>query len=175
MDVFISHSRSDDKLARLLAEALAANGISTWPDGPSLQPGERLADAIERAVKDADNILLLIGTEHEPSPFQQSEWQAALKAAWGSPTKRLIPLLIGEAKLPTFVRSANGFGQAIQVMRIQDPQRDWQKVVGELVKVLQHKADLQEFAQNVNTTEEDRAQQQQRLAYLKRAAETFKP
>jgi hypothetical protein len=59
-------------------------------------------------------------------------------------------------------------------MRMEDPRRDWQRVVGELVKVLQHKADLGEFAQNVNTTEEDRTQQQQRLAYLKRAAETFK-
>jgi hypothetical protein len=172
MDVFISYSHSDDKLARLLAEQLAANGISTSLDNQSPEPGDRSVDAI---VKDADNVLLVIeAKQHEPSPSQQSEWQAALKAAWASPTKRLIPLLIGEAKLPTFVRSAVGSGQAIQVMRIQDPQRDWQKVVGELVKVLQHKADLGEFAQNVNTTEEDRAQQQQRLAYLKRAAETFK-
>jgi hypothetical protein len=171
MNVFISHSHSEDKLAHSLAKELAANGISTSLDKPP--PGHG-ADAIERAVKDADNVLLLIGTEHEPSPLQQSEWQAALKAAWASPTKRLIPLLLGNAKLPTFVRSAVQSGQAIQAMRIEDPRRDWQRVVGELVKVLQNKADLGEFAQNLNTTEEDRTQQQQRLAYLKRAAETFK-
>lgn len=171
MNVFISHSRSEVALARTLAKALEANGVAVSLDTASCPPGELLSDAIERSVADADSILLLVGAESEPSLSQQ----AVLKAAWTSPTKRLIPLLIGNARLPNFVRSAVRSGDTIQAIRIRDPRRDWQKVVGELVDVLLHRADLKKFAQNLNTTAEDRAQQKERLAYLRRAAETFKP
>lgn len=175
MDVFISYNRSDpsDKLAEDLAKELAANGISTWFDKQSLKPGEAWAEVMERAVNDADNVLLLIDTR-DPSAVQQSEWAAALKAAWGSPNKRLIPLLIGKAELPAFVRSTVPSGQSIQTIRMRNPRRDRQKVIEGLVGILQHKTDVRDVVQNVNTTQEDRAQQQHRLDYLKRAAASFK-
>ncbi len=178
MDVFISYRRSADArdLASNLAKVLGERGVSASFDEQPLKGRESWSSTtIERAVRDADNILLLIDTGGEPSEFQESEWRTALEAVWTNPRKRLIPLLIGNAELPTFVRSSVRPGQSVHTFRMKDRRSDWNRVVDGLTSVFKKKANLFDVAQNVNTTEEDKVQQKKRLDYLKSAAQTFKP
>ena len=180
MDVFISYRRSDanSKLAKSLAKALGDSGVSTWFDKQSLKTGEPWAEATRQAILDANNIVVMIDPEGQPTRSQESEWRAALEAVWTNPQKRLIPLLMGNAEIPGFVRNTVAPGREIQAIRVEDPRRDWKHVVSQLVTALKyHKnlGDVVEHVEHVDTTAKDRAQQQERIDYITRAAESFKP
>jgi hypothetical protein len=84
-------------------------------------------------------------------------------------------VLLGNAEIPTFVRSAFSNGHQVPVIRIADSQRDRTRGVNRLVAALQTGTDLGHLVECVDTSREDRAQQRKRLAYLKRAAKAFKP
>jgi len=43
--------------------------------------------------------------------MQELEWQAALEAKWNDPEKNLIPVLIGQAEVPNFLRGVTSKGQ----------------------------------------------------------------
>lgn len=45
----------------------------------------------------------MIGARDEPGEFQRSQWRAALEEIWRSPDKRLVPVLLGNARIPSFL------------------------------------------------------------------------
>jgi hypothetical protein len=92
VDVFLSHSAADKKLAERLSRGLDAHGLSVWLDRRELTPGSDLRREIEEAIQKADHILLLIG-HREPDEAQQLTWRVALEAVWQDPEKRFIPVL----------------------------------------------------------------------------------
>ena len=50
MDVFLSHSAADKKLAERLSRGLDVHGLSVWLDRRELTPGSDLRREIEEAV-----------------------------------------------------------------------------------------------------------------------------
>jgi hypothetical protein len=135
VDVFLSHSAADKKLAERLSRGLDAHGLSVWLDRRELTPGSDLRREIEEAIQKADHILLLIG-HREPDEAQQLTWRVALEAVWQDPEKRFIPVLHHGADLPAFVVSGSSSREAaIPVVRIEDG-RNLREVVDTIVEIV---------------------------------------
>jgi hypothetical protein len=149
--------------------------VSTFLDRDQITPGSAWRDQLQDAANDAQNIVVLVGPRKEPGAFQGRQVQAALQAIWSDPSKRVIPVLLGNAKPPSFVRSTATTGQPLQAIRVGNPHRshDWDRVVEDLVRVVHGDADLGDVAEAVDTTREDRAQQRERFSYIKDVAESL--
>jgi TIR domain len=97
LKIFISHSSSDQWVARRIAHDLVELGATTFLDEKDFETGESIDDSIQAHLKDSDELLILL------SP-------AALNSAWvlieigGAKALglRLIPILmhVGANELP---------------------------------------------------------------------------
>jgi hypothetical protein len=114
MRVFLSHSYADRKLAAMLRERLEGKGLTV-----SLldkEPGSAGWRDLEEAIRSAAAILLLVSPKvDEP---QRTTWRLALEAVWANPSKRLIPILVQDAELPAFVKSASSDGE-VRAIRLR--------------------------------------------------------
>jgi hypothetical protein len=109
--VFISYRRSDAQAwaGRLGADLATAFGdVARFFDLASIAPGADYMDVIERAVADADAVLVLIGPQwadtrdsagrrrlEDPDDVVAAEIAQALK-----PGRLVIPVLLGSAEMP---------------------------------------------------------------------------
>ena len=103
--VFISCGSDTQPLAIELMEVLRKEGIRPWATFQDLRPGRRVFDEIERAIHDADWYLVLVRPQSPVGPWQDAEWRAALANTWADPAKRVLPLVIGDNKVPAFLRT----------------------------------------------------------------------
>lgn len=134
MDIFLSYSAADRKMAARLRKEFEKRGLSVWHEqGHSESPPE-WRRKIEEGIRCADNILVLIGARREPDEAQQATWMRAVEAVWEDSRKRLIPILLRDAEPPAFVRS--GSRSSLQAVRIAEP-GDLSKVVDRIVGVVQ--------------------------------------
>jgi hypothetical protein len=103
--VFISYSTDAKPWAEKLSQSLENMGVSTWTDFKSIRPGQRFVDEIQRALDDAQYFLIVVGPKNQVGEWQDREWQGALQHTWTHPDKRIIPVLIDDATLPSFLRN----------------------------------------------------------------------
>jgi hypothetical protein len=163
-DVFISYAHRDRGLAEKLIKKLQAHDISISA-AENLEVGEHWQMEIEQAVKSADAVIVLVDPKREPDSHQQFEWSAALEAEWEDSSKRLIPLLLGNAEPPSFLLSR-------QALRVKNPKKEWNRALDELVRVLNK--DLTESAEFGSIEEEDPSKRCERLQYIEKTAHTLK-
>jgi hypothetical protein len=113
--VFISYSRKDFYFAESLAFHLTERGIESWLDANHLTPGGEWGEEIDRALDEAQTIVLVATPASVRSPYVQREWKRAL--AQGD---RLIVALFRSCKLPPEMSAARvvdfrgRFGAALQ-------------------------------------------------------------
>jgi adenylate cyclase len=91
--IFLSYARDDLDAARQLAEGIAQAGHEVWWDR-HLHGGSRFVSEIDRALKDAEAVVVLWSDVSVESAWVQDE------AAEGRDTGRLVPVAIGSAKPP---------------------------------------------------------------------------
>ena len=118
MDVFLSYSHADKKVAERLREALEKRGLSVWSGAQGSHTPSDWRRRIEEAIHSAREILVLLGSRNGADEEQDFTWRTALEAVWGDPRKRLIPILLRGAELPTFVRS--GSSGELRTVRVED-------------------------------------------------------
>jgi TIR domain len=174
MQIFISYPLTSRKWAERLAESLREHGFSTWMDTERLKPGDNGRQAIERATRSADAIVVLVGPRREPDDLQRQEWRAALEAGWENPSKPLIPLLLRGAELPTFVRSKFSADEAVPVIRVENPRRDWDRAVNDLIEILKNGTDWGAKSKVPSINAKDRSEQRERLSYIEGMANKLK-
>lgn len=104
-DVFISYSADARKLTERLAGSLQREGVATWSDFENVRPGKRLYDQLKQALDEAKFYLIVVGRRNIVRGWQDQEWQGALERTWTNPDKRIIPVLIGDAQSPAFLRN----------------------------------------------------------------------
>ena len=100
--VFISHSFSDNGLAREFANSLHQRGVKVWLDSNDLQSGRSWREGIEKALRESNVIVLLVTPDTIKRPNLFFEVGAAI--GMGKP---LIPVLsedMDSALLPTSLR-----------------------------------------------------------------------
>lgn len=91
--IFLSYARDDADAAKQLAEAIAQAGHEVWWDH-HLHAGSRFAREIDRALKDAEAVVVLWSEASVESAWVQDE------AAEGRDSGRLIPVAVGSTKPP---------------------------------------------------------------------------
>ena len=91
--IFLSYARDDVDAATQLAQAIAEAGHEVWWDH-ELHGGSRFAREIDRALKDAEAVVVLWSPAAVESAWVQDE------AAEGRDSERLVPVSIGSAKPP---------------------------------------------------------------------------
>jgi TIR domain/Superinfection immunity protein len=92
-DVFISYSRKDEAMARLVFEKLRAEGFSVWWD-PSISPGQKWDQVICSALERASCIVVLWSRNSVGSDFVREE------ANCGARRHVLVPLMIDKVDPP---------------------------------------------------------------------------
>lgn len=94
MQIFISHSYHDSRLARRVAEGLAEAGFSPWLAEDQVFPGDNWAEAVGRALNESDAMIGIITPASASAPQVRQELGYALtnKAYEG----RVIPLIVGD-------------------------------------------------------------------------------
>ena len=73
-------------------------------DFKNIQPGQRWPEEIQRALDEAKCFLLVVGPKNTIGEWQDREWQGALQRTWTDRKKRIVPVLIGGATPPPFVK-----------------------------------------------------------------------
>lgn len=103
--VFLSYAREDADMARAIAGAMGDAGHDVWWDG-NLHGGSRFTLEIDRALKDADVVVVLWSDASVQSVWVQDE------AAEGRDTGRLVPVTLGGSKPPLGFRQFQTIGLA---------------------------------------------------------------
>lgn len=104
-DVFLSHDSRDKPAVRELAQALRDRGLRPWLDEWELSPGRSWQDALEKGIREARSVAVLIGSDGI-GPWQILEQETLLVEASrrGLP---IIPVLLPHAPetpdLPIFL------------------------------------------------------------------------
>jgi adenylate cyclase len=91
--IFLSYARDDADAARQLADLIVRAGHDVWWDD-RLRGGSRFAKEIDRALKNAEAVVVLWSAASVESAWVQDE------AAEGRDSDRLVPVAIRSAKPP---------------------------------------------------------------------------
>lgn len=174
MNVFVSYAAADRPWAEKLKNALREHGISVWGDTAELNPGESWTDRIEQAIRNAEAIVVLAESQSAPDEKQRRTWQSALEAVWADSSKRLIPFLLGEVEVPRFVRASVSSSASLPVIRVREPEQDWEPAIQNLVAVLRRDADWSQIEQVPSRTEQDFLEHQRSRAQIGAYVEKLK-
>jgi TIR domain len=107
VSVFISYTSADKQIARHMADALEAHGVSVWIDETSLPAGSRIAAYLHQAIEESDVFLILLSKASVRSTWMQMETSAFLAKSNDSNARILTVVLDEDAKknLPPLLRS----------------------------------------------------------------------
>ena len=92
-DIFISHKREDQEIARRIANALETDGWTVWWD-PKLRAGEHFDEVIEEALTAAKCVVVLWSAGSVKSQYVRDEATYALEC------KKLVPVAIEAVEMP---------------------------------------------------------------------------
>ena len=114
MSVFISYSSEDTEFVEHLAQDLKQAGVPVWLDRLEIKPGDSIVDAVESALESSRFLLLVLSEASAGSPWVSHEWKTWMhlqmdeerRAHQESKELRrtLIPLVVDDAPIPTFLR-----------------------------------------------------------------------
>lgn len=104
--VFLSHATHDKWIARVLCEKIEAVGVTTFRDDRDIEGGNAIPIAIRQAIRDADEVVVLLTPESI-----QRQWVLIEIAMASMAEKRIIPLLnhVDAKQIPDIIRDARGF------------------------------------------------------------------
>lgn len=95
LKLYISYSRKDYEIVQKISEILIKNDFDVFVDYLSINPGDMWVNATQRAIKDADVLLVFISSSSVQSNYVQSEIFYAYDLA-----KKILPILLEETALP---------------------------------------------------------------------------
>lgn len=93
--IFVSYSRKNSEFAEQLTKELTKKGADVWFDQLSIQPGETWDGSIDRALDEADAILLILSKASVKSENVMDEVGYGLEY-----NKTIIPVLIEPCDIP---------------------------------------------------------------------------
>lgn len=93
--IFVSYARADDAVARQIAEGLRASNIALWRDQDDILPGQRWDHAIEQAIEECSDLIVLLSSNSAVSEVVLDEINYALERK-----KRVLPVVIESCKVP---------------------------------------------------------------------------
>lgn len=166
-EVFVSNSRDDRPRADSLFESLRDAGFTPVRADESIRPVDSWTEVLEleEVIRRARGVVLLISSSHPPSHWQLTEWRVADEECWKDRSKRLVPVVLGDGELPSFLSDR-------QVIRITDIEKQWPQAVREAIRAL--KGEKPRSGRLVSTEVEDPARRRDRLKYIEDVARAMK-
>jgi TIR domain-containing protein len=95
LPIFLSYAREDRECALKLANDLSADGVAVWIDSVNIRTGEAWDQAIERALTDCSDMLIVLSPDAVNSKAAMDEISFALDEG-----KRVLPVLYRVCKVP---------------------------------------------------------------------------
>jgi hypothetical protein len=94
--VFISHASKDDAFVKDLRIALESQGILVWVDSRNLRGGNKLKPAIDKAIEQARQVIVVLSPKTVNSPWVRKEISKALRVEKKRKDDgyRVIPVLL---------------------------------------------------------------------------------
>ena len=103
-DVFISYSRYDMEFVRSLVSDLKQRDVKVWFDQFEIQPGDPIFRKSQEGLRNSRYVLILFSPSSVSSSWFRREIleiQSAVSADPSSSRDRLIPVILGQVKLPS--------------------------------------------------------------------------
>jgi hypothetical protein len=97
--VFLSYSRRDATLVRVLALMVKAAGVGVWRDEESIQAGDRWPLAITRNIEACDRFLVFWCAHARDSQMVEAECRQAARAR-----KTIVPVQLDDTRLSFLLR-----------------------------------------------------------------------
>jgi tetratricopeptide (TPR) repeat protein len=94
--IFISHASEDDGFVKELRAALESRKLPVWVDSRNMRGGDKLAPDINKAIKQARQVIVVLSPKTVNSPWVRTEVTRALKVERKKQNSgyRVIPLLL---------------------------------------------------------------------------------
>lgn len=125
--VFLSYVREDAASVSNLATALRRAGIAVWMDRDSIEPGERWATAIRRAITAGAHFLACFSNNYmnRDSTYMDEELAIAISELRASPTEKswIIPIRLSDVEIPAL---DVGGGNSLRDIQWIDLHTDWE-------------------------------------------------
>lgn len=126
-DVFVSYAAADEAIARRIWQKLRASKLRVFwsPSALKRTLGESWFDQIQSSIVASRHFLLIASPDSISSVWVTREWQAFMRCSSGDPSRRLIPLMLGEfdaSQLPPFLQGlqAQRFTSMRQLSHVVD-------------------------------------------------------
>ena len=94
---FISYSSKDQEFAARLHDDLSHVGVRSWLDARELKIGDRLSDAIDKAIQAHDKVLLVLSESSVQSPWVIREVNNSLRLEQSRRKTVLFPIRLDDA------------------------------------------------------------------------------
>lgn len=104
MSVFISYSSKDSTFVEKLSTKLVENRIHVWRDKWEMKPGDSLIDKIQNGLEDSSFLLVVLSNNSVKSEWCKKELNSGLMRELDERKVVVIPILIGDCKIPLFLR-----------------------------------------------------------------------
>ncbi len=95
MRVILSHAARDSELARRIAAALTAAGLTVWDPVAEILPGDNWAAKAAQALQESEAMVVLLTPDGLESDWVRRDMEYALGEIRFK--QRLIPVLVGAA------------------------------------------------------------------------------
>jgi len=102
--VFISHSSRDNEFCDRLALNLVEYEVEVWYDEWEIKVGDSLREKIASGIETNDYLAVVLSTASVDSDWVQLELNAALAKELAERKVFVLPLLIEDCELPTFLK-----------------------------------------------------------------------
>jgi len=103
MNVFISYSQRDKKYAELIANRLREANHRVWYDTWTLKVGDNLIDKINKGLKEAKVLIVIISKHSLRSKWVMHEFSALALGDISGRKSRIIPVLIDNSAVPEYL------------------------------------------------------------------------
>jgi hypothetical protein len=142
LEVFISYAREDREQALLYYDRFMAEGVKPWIDVKHLLPGQSWEAEIDRALADANVVVLLLSRSSvNKRGFVQREANEAIsRLRYKQPTDiYVVPLLLDQCEVPSYIsgrlqyvdlNAAGAWDQVRASLRIASEQQSIQLAQG---------------------------------------------
>jgi hypothetical protein len=103
--VFLSHSSKDKDFVRQLHADLKAIGHQPWLDEWEIKVGECIVTKVERALADADFVVVVMSPNSVASGWVDREWKAKY---WNEITEKkitVLPLMLADCPVPLLLQT----------------------------------------------------------------------
>ncbi len=103
MNVFVSYSHSDEKLAQSLVDTLRKRGVDVWLDEDKMKSGDLLPFRVSKAISECDCFCVLCSHKSSKSRLVRIEISAAFDRWIREPKFRIIPVAVDSDSIPTIL------------------------------------------------------------------------